>query len=127
MVVNVVAGLLLYLLIGFAGIAAATALASWVNVTLMAATLQRSGDYVPGWEVIVRIRKLIAASLVMGLFMGALSWLRPHYQHLLFRKEAAVVLVVLAGAAAYVALLFAFRALTPAEVRGAFRRSPKRA
>ncbi len=125
--VNIVAGLLLYRLIGFAGIAAATALAAWLNVTLMAATLQRSGDYVPGFEVIVRIRKLIAASVVMGLFMGALSWFRPHYQHLLFRKEAAVVLVVLAGASAYVALLFAFRALTPAEVRGAFKRSPKRA
>ncbi len=124
--VNIAAGLLLYRLIGFAGIAAATALAAWMNVILMAATLQRSGDYVPGWAVIVRIRKLIAASVVMGLFMGALSWLRPHYQHLLFRKEAAVVLVVLAGAAAYVALLFAFRALTPAEVRGAFKRSPKR-
>ena len=125
-VVNVAAGLLLYLLIGFAGIAAATALASWVNVTLMAATLQRSGDYVPGWAVIVRLRKLIAASLVMGVLMAGLSWLRPHYQHLLFRKEIAVTLVVLAGAAAYVALLFAFRALTPAEVRGALKRTPKR-
>ena len=125
-VVNVVAGLLLYLLIGFAGIAAATALAAWLNVILMAATLQRSGDYVPGWAVILRIRKLIAASLVMGVLMAGLSWLRPHYQHLLFRKEVAVSLVVLAGAAAYVALLFAFRALTPAEVRNALKRSPKK-
>ena len=123
--VNIVAGLLLYVFVGFAGIAAATAAAAWINVSLMAATLQRSGDYVPSWELIQRIRKLFAASVVMGLLMGVLSWLRPHYQHLLFRKEVAVVLVVLVGAAAYVALLFAFRALTPAEVRGAFRRSPR--
>ncbi len=126
-VVNIVAGLLLYLVVGFAGIAAATAAAAWVNVTLMAAALQRSGDYVPSWALILRIRKLFAASVVMGALMAALSWLRPHYEHLLFRKEIAVGVVVIVGAAAYLALLFAFRALTLADVRGALKRSPKRA
>ena len=125
-VVNITAGVLLYLLIGFAGIAAATALAAWINVTLMAATLQRRGDYVPGWEVIVRIRKLIACSVIMGVLMGLLSWLRPHYQHLLLRKEIAVIFVVLVGAAAYFALLFAFKAVTLADLKGALRRSPKK-
>ena len=124
-VVNIAVGLSLYLALGFSGIAAATAIASWMNVTLMAATLQRSGDYVPGWTLIVRIRKLFAASVVMGALMGALSWLRPHYQHLFLRKEVAVVFVVAAGACAYVALLFAFKALTPADIRGALKRSPK--
>ncbi len=125
-VVNVVAGLLLYQVLGFSGIAAATAIASWVNVTLMAATLQRSGDYVPGWSVIERIRKLFAASVVMGVLMALLSWLRPHYQPLFWRKEVAVVFAATFGAAAYLALLFAFKALTPAELRGALKRSPKR-
>ena len=125
-VVNVVAGLLLYMLIGYSGIAAATAMAAWVNVTLMAATLQRSGDYVPGWTVIERIRKLIAASVVMGVLLAVLSWLRPHYQHLLWRKELAVVVVAMIGAAAYVVLLFAFRAISPDDLRGALRRSPRK-
>jgi putative peptidoglycan lipid II flippase len=125
--VNVVAGLALYYFVGFAGIAAATAAAAWVNVTLMAATLQRSGDYVPSWPLILRIRKLFGASVVMGVLMAVLSWLRPHYQHYLFRKEIAVVVVVGLGAAAYLALLLAFRALSLDEIKGALRRSPRRA
>ena len=126
-VVNIAVGLALYLVLGFSGIAAATPVAAWMNVALMAATLQRSGDYVPGWALISRIRKLCLASAVMGALMAALSWLRPHYQHLFLRKEIAVVFVVLAGAAAYLALLFVFRALTPEDLRKALKRSPKRA
>ena len=124
--VNIGLGLLLYLVIGFSGIAAATAVAAWMNVTLMAATLQRSGDYVPGWALISRIRKLFAASVAMGVLMAVLSWLRPHYQHLLLRKEIAVVAVAILGAVVYVALLFALRALSLDEVKGALKRSPRR-
>ena len=126
-VVNVAASLTLYRLIGFAGIAAAIALASWVNVVSMGAILQQRGDYVPGWPLIVRIRKLFFASLLMGALMAVLSWLRPHWQHFLFRKEIAVGLAVIGGALVYVALLFLFRALTPAEIKGALRRSPRKA
>ena len=63
----------------------------------------------------------------MGALLSALSWLRPYYQHLLWRKEIAVVLVALVGAAAYVALLFAFRALTPDDLRAALKRPPRKA
>ena len=126
-VVNIGVGLLLYLVIGFSGIAAATAIASWVNVSLMAATLQRSGAYVPGWALILRIRKLFVASVAMGVLMGVLSWLRPHYQHLLFRKEIAVALVAILGAVVYLALLLGLRALTLADIKGALKRSPRRA
>ena len=125
--VNIVVGLALYAAVGFSGIAAATAAAAWINVTLMAATLQRTGDYVPSWDLIARIRKLFAASVAMGVLMATLSWLRPHYQHLLFRKEIAVVFVVALGAFAYLLLLIACRALAPADIKAALRRSPRRA
>jgi putative peptidoglycan lipid II flippase len=125
--VNIVLGLLLYRVIGFAGIAAATAVASWINVVMMAATLQVNGHYSPGWDTIVRIRKLIAASVLMGLAMGALSWLRPHYQHLLFRKEIAVGVAVMVGAGIYLALLFALKALSLADIKGALKKSPRKA
>ncbi len=36
-------------------------------------------------------------------------------------------LAVIAGALVYVVLLFAFRALTPAEIKGALKRSPRKA
>ncbi len=123
--VNIAAGLLFFHLIGFAGIAAATALASWLNVTMMAATLQMQDHYSPSWETIVRLRKLIAASVIMGLVMATASWLRPHFQHFLLRKEIAVGFTVIVGAAAYVALLFAFKAVSRAEIKAALKRSPK--
>ncbi|MGC1305150.1 MAG: murein biosynthesis integral membrane protein MurJ [Caulobacteraceae bacterium] len=124
--VNIVLGLILFHLIGFAGIAAATATASWLNVVMMAATLQAQDHYSPSWEAVSRLRKLIAASLVMGVLMGAASWLRPHYAHLLWRKEIAVCATVMAGAAIYVVLLFALKAVSPAEIKGALRRTPKK-
>jgi putative peptidoglycan lipid II flippase len=124
--VNIALGLVLYRVIGFAGIAAATAVASWINVVMMAATLQVNGHYSPGWDTIVRIRKLIAASVLMGLVMGGLSWLRPHYQHLLLRKEIAVGAAVLVGAAIYLALLFALKAVSMADIRGALKKSPRK-
>jgi putative peptidoglycan lipid II flippase len=124
-VVNIVAGLLLFKLIGFAGIAAATAVASWLNVTMMAATLQLQDHYSPSWETIVRLRKLIAASAIMGVVMALASWLRPHFQHFLLRKEIAVGFTVIVGAAVYVALLFALKAVSRAEIRAALKRTPK--
>jgi putative peptidoglycan lipid II flippase len=109
---------------GFEGIAAATALASWINVGQMVVTLRRRKHYRPSPAVVSRLTKLLAASAVMALILGLASWLRPAYEHLLLRKEIAVVLVSGLGAAAYFALMFAFKAVTPAELRAALK--PKR-
>jgi putative peptidoglycan lipid II flippase len=110
---------------GVEGIAAATALASWVNVFQMVTTLVRRGYYLPGRAVLVRIVKILGASAVMAVLMGLASALRPHYEHFLLSKAIAVVLVAGLGAVVYFALLFVFRAVTPAEIRGAFKRQPK--
>jgi len=45
--VNIVLGILLFRVIGFQGIAAATAVASWINVVQMVMALSRKGDYRP--------------------------------------------------------------------------------
>jgi hypothetical protein len=63
--------------------------------------------------------------VIMGLVMATASWLRPHFQHFLLRKEIAVGFTVIVGAAAYVALLFAFKAVSRAEIKAALKRSPK--
>ena len=124
--VNVAFGIGLFHLVGFQGIAAATAIASWVNVTLMVTTLMRRGHYNPTPETMTRLVKLLGASVVLGLFMAAASALRPYYEPQIFhRKEVSVVLVSGLALGLYAALLLAFRAVTPAEIRAALKRSPK--
>ena len=124
--VNVVFGIGLFKLVGFQGIAAATAIASWVNVILMVTTLMRRGFYNPSPETLSRLAKLLSASMVLGVLMGLASALRPYYEQPIFhRKEIAVVVVSGLSLAAYAALLLAFRAVTPAEVRAALKRSPR--
>ncbi len=124
--VNVVFGIGLFRLVGFQGIAAATAIASWVNVVMMVTALTRRGHYNPTSQTLTRLAKLLAASVALGLLMGLASWLRPYYEHQIFhRKEIAVVVVSGLALGVYAALLLAFRAVTPAEVSASLKRSPK--
>ncbi len=122
---NIALGIGLFQVIGVEGIAAATALSSWLNVGMMVVTLWRQDVYRPGPEVQVRLTKLLIASTLMGLMLAAASALRPYYEHFLWRKEVSLVLVSGLGVLLYGALLLAFGAVTPAEVRGALRRAPK--
>jgi putative peptidoglycan lipid II flippase len=128
--VNIVAGVTLFQLVGVAGIAAATSLASWVNVILMAATLYRRGLYRPSPKAASRLIRILTASALLGVLAGLASHFRPqieavlHGVHLgpLHAKEVAIVGVSLAVVAVYPALLFISGGLTVAEARGALRR-----
>jgi putative peptidoglycan lipid II flippase len=129
--VNIVAGVGLYKLIGFWGIAAATSLASWLNVFMLAGTLARRGSYAPSPKTWTRIARSLAASLVLGAALGAASHYRPyiepifgnfHIGHAIGAKELAILCVVLAGAALYPPLLLVFGGVSRAEVRAALRR-----
>jgi putative peptidoglycan lipid II flippase len=124
---NIALGLTLFRIIGFRGIAAATAAASWLNVALMAFTLVRRGHYRPGRAALARLAKLLLASLVLCVLMAAGARLRPQIQHLLLhRKELAVAAVCAASVGVYGVLLLLVRAVTPAEIRRALRRGPAR-
>ena len=120
----------LFFTIGFPGIALATAAASWLTVLQMWLRLRAMGVWQPSaraWGKIVRVG---LASAGLGAAVAVASYFRPALEapfagfHLgpLGAKEAAVLLVCLAGAALYPALLFAFGGVTPSEVRVAFRR-----
>ena len=131
--VNVVAGVSLYFLIGVPGIAAATSLAAWVNVIMMAATLSRRGLYQPTPAAVSRLLRMLAASAALGLIAGAASWNRDMLQGILggvhigplHQKEIAVLLAFLIIVALYPVLLFASGGLTLAQARAALRRRPK--
>ena len=125
--VNVVAGVALFFLMhGVAGIAAATALAAWLNVAQMLRALLQRGYYAPSAAAVSRLVRIMIASGVLTGLLYLAGETRPLYEpFLLHRKEIAVVLAVAVGAVVYLVLLFALRALTVQEIRAALRRSPR--
>ena len=119
---------------GIAGIAAAVSGAAWTNALLLGGALWRRGLYRPSTEALSRLVRigLSAAGLavVVGLaasarplietpMAGALSGLGLDFG----AKEATLLLVTVAGGLTYVALAFATRAITMAEVKGLIRRA----
>ncbi|WP_243626122.1 murein biosynthesis integral membrane protein MurJ [Phenylobacterium hankyongense] len=128
--VNVVLGVSLFHFIGVPGIAAATAFAWWLNVVMMGAALARRGHYRPSPRAVSKLIRILAASVALGLLLGAASHFRDVISGLLaplsvgplHGKEIAIAVVVVLGAALYPALLFASGGLTLAEARYALRR-----
>ncbi len=133
--VNVTAGVLLFNLLhrfgggaaqGIQGLAIATSLSSWVSVGQMFVALHARGWYRTSPRAARRIGRILLASLIMAAVLATLSHLRGLYTPLLLhRKELALVFAVAVGGGVYVVLLPLLRAVTPAEIRGALRRSPK--
>lgn len=118
---------------GIAGIAAAVSAAAWSNALLLASTLWRRGDYRPSSAAVSRLLRIALASAGLALVVGVASWARPWIegptadllnavQMSVGAKEVSLLLVTAAGGLAYVALAFATRAVTLAEVKGLLRR-----
>jgi putative peptidoglycan lipid II flippase len=130
--VNVAAGVTLFHFVGVSGIAAATSFAVWLNVIMMGASLARRGIYQPSAHAWIRLARIAAASVALGLLLAAAAHFRAAIQapfaHVrlgpLHAKEIAIVLVALAAAAVYPFLLFASGGLTLAELRANLRRRP---
>jgi len=126
--VNIALGVALFYTIGFPGIALATAAASWITVAQMVARLYRDGGWRPSARASGKMIRVALACLGLGLALAAASHFRPALEAPLkamglgYAKELAVLLVCLAGAAFYPALLFAFGGVTPAEAKAALRR-----
>ena len=130
--VNVVFGIVLFNLVGVKGIAAATAIASWLNVAQMAFGLSRKDHYSPTIQTWSRVARILAASVAMGLALAAASHWRPLIEaplrdlglrgHSVGAKEFALLLTVIVGGALYPPLVFLFGGVTPAELKGVLRR-----
>jgi putative peptidoglycan lipid II flippase len=128
--VNIAGGVGLFFVMGISGIAAATSLAAWISVAQMAVALHRRDTYRVSPAVWFKLARVSAASLALGLLLLAAAI----YRHVLEAplagwslaglgaKEVTVLIVCMAGAGAYVALLLAFGGVTPAEARAALRR-----
>ncbi len=124
--VNIGLGVSLFFTIGFPGIAAATATASWITVIQMVVRLWRDDIWRPSARASGKIVRVSLACLALGVALAVASHFRPLLEAPLagfhFAKEITVMLVVAAGGALYPALLFAFGGVTPAEARAALKR-----
>lgn len=132
--VNAVLAIALFNLgMGISGIAAAVSASAWVNVLLLGATLWRRGHYRPSPAAASRLTRILLASVGLGLVVGVASWVRPVLQAPVEAllgalgadhgaKELTLLVVVAAGGLTYVALAFATRAVTVAEIKGLIRK-----
>ena len=120
--VNIGAGIVLFHFFGIRGIAAATALASWINVAQSAWKLHRLGEYRPSPPTWSRLTRITAASLGLAALLATASHFRPEIEALVGRKEVAIILVAIAGGAIYPVLLFAFGGMTLTEIKAMVRR-----
>lgn len=107
---------------GFPGLAVATSTAAWVNVLLMIRALVRRGAYRPSAAAWGRLARLALAAGIVGAFLWFGGAERAALQHALGSKEIVVALLIFGAGLLYFPLLFVLRAVTFAEVRGAFRR-----
>jgi putative peptidoglycan lipid II flippase len=127
--VNVAVGISLFYLIGVPGVAAATTIAWWTNVAMMAITLSRRSHYRPAPKAVARLLRIIVANaglavalLAAGHWRGEIQGLFGHL-HLwkVGPKEFAIGLVAVAAGGLYPLLLFGSGGMTLTEVRGALR------
>jgi len=127
---NIVLGITLFRLVGFAGIAAATSIAAWVNVGQMVFTLRRRGEYSPSSRAWGKLARVLAASLVLGGLLAMATYFRPQIEAPLAgvnllgfgAKEISVISLAALSVALYPFLLFATGGVTLAEAKAALRR-----
>ncbi|MFN3930370.1 MAG: murein biosynthesis integral membrane protein MurJ [Brevundimonas sp.] len=119
---------------GVAGIAAAVSGAAWTNALLLGGALWRRGLYRPGAAALSRLGRIAAAAAGLAVVVGVAASLRSVFETPIAgllaamgtshgAKEVSLLLVTGLGGLVYLALAFATRAVTVAEVRGLIRRS----
>ena len=118
--VNIVTAFTLSHFVGHLGIAIATALAAWVNATLLGMTLQRRGLYKPDDRIRSRLPRIILASLLMGAILVAAFWyVRPLFEngHPLLLRTAVLLGLVALGGISYFLLAHLTGAMKISELR----------
>lgn len=98
MVVNTLLSVGFFFVIGFAGIAAATVIASWLNITMLSRRLV--GERWLAFDA--RLKGRLAAMVASSIGMGAAVWyaaqqLAPHFTALFVERTGALAAVVLGG------------------------------
>ena len=121
---NIALSLTLFQFLNYAGIALATALASWLNVGMLSWTLHRRGHFRLDAQLLRHVPRALGCSLVMGVALRGGAWLLagPLAGHLAVKVVALSVLVA-GGIGLFFALALLSGTVAPAELKRMLRRA----
>lgn len=124
--VNLALNLILIWPLKHVGPPLATAIASWVNVTLLWLTLRKRGQFEMDRRLAGHAARLAFAALLMAaaLFI-AMPWIRPFLAGNFEHRVTGLALLVGGGIIVYSVAVFVTRAYSLAELKAFFRRKPK--
>ena len=109
---------------GVLGLAVATSLSAWINVSLLAGTLMREDAWRPSQAFVSRLSRVLAASAVMAALLVVAGIAYEPLSRLLLAKEIAVLIVCGAGGLVYAACIVLFRAVSVSELKATLKREP---
>jgi len=124
--VNLALNLILIWPLKHVGPPLATAIAAWVNVTLLWLTLRKRGQFEIDRKLASHIARLaLAAGLMAAALFAATPWIRPFLAGNFEYRVAGLALLVGGGIIVYAACVFLTRAYSFAELKAFLRRKPK--
>jgi putative peptidoglycan lipid II flippase len=104
----------------------ATAIAAWVNVTLLYRTLRKRGHFEMDRSLASHIARLaLAAALMAAALFAATPWIRPFLAGNFEHRVSGLALLVGGGIIVYAVAVFVTRAYSLAELKAVLRRKPR--
>ena len=104
-IINVFFNLTLVHILGHVGIALATAISAWVNVSFLFIVLSRRGHYKLDQRLRFRFKRIIFATAGMSaLLWGGLLWLKPYFEGGQTTRILFLSVLVVGGLCIYLAL-----------------------
>lgn len=122
LVVNVGLNLLLMAPLAHIGMALSTAVAAWLNVVLLAATLGKRGYFTVDRRLVDRLWRIIAACLVMAVVLAASRWALDGLLAAPGRRLPALCLLMGVGGLAFAVAALATGAARLGELKAMLRR-----
>ena len=119
---NIAGSLALFPFYGHVGLAAATSISAWINVTLLAATLWRRDAFRPSPATLRRVLMIVLAGVAMGgALWGLEAVLAPWLAGPLLVRLVTVGGMIAAAATVYFAIVIATGALDRRQLMGMVR------
>jgi len=121
--VNIVVALLLFPAMRHVGLALATSVAAWVNVTLLAVGLRRHDFLRPDAVLVSKLVRTLGASLLMGVVVWFLyRLLGDWFEGGFLQKASGLAILVALGMACYGAAAVLLRATSVRELKDGFKK-----
>lgn len=125
-IVNSAAALVLMKFLAHVGIALATAISAWLNAVLLASGLRRRGYFAPNKQLIGRLGRMVAATVVMALALRVcLPFVAPWLTGPTWSKATALAFLVMLGLVVFSVSAIVVGAADRQEVRRLFSRAPR--